>query len=232
MFRNFLCMAAIAVLLASAGKVEASVSLTIQGDNPQGPANFIPFGDGTTFGPFQGFIYRNIPAFDLGVGDILAFDLGRPNDVPISMNIALAQTTSNGSIQQDSNGFTTIVSNGTATSPFGNAIRFDYELGFVVDTPFTFSGGGLIIRFNATGDFAGDNRGNQVLVFSDADDPSGYFVQRFYGDADGEYPYDGSDGGTIGNFRLELSSSVVPEPTSLIVWGLLGAVGLKRRRRS
>jgi hypothetical protein len=44
-----------------------------------GPSNCIPFGT-SDFGPYKGFIYKNVPAFTLHTQHRIAFDMGNPND--------------------------------------------------------------------------------------------------------------------------------------------------------
>ncbi len=91
----------------------------------------------------------------------------------------------------------------------------DYELQFTSQAPFNFSGGGLIIRFSSPGGaFASDLQQDQTLI-NDANgtDSSGFFVKRFFNDADGLPPYGDSDTQGIGGFRLTLLD-VPPTPPS------------------
>ena len=177
----------------------------IYANNVYGPSNCIPFGmPYTSSTDHMGFIYANLPAFDLYAGDTLAFDLGAQNDVDITMDIAVAATSSNGGIEPDANGFTTIATGVTASTPRGNTVQGDYELGFLLDADFSFAGGGLIIRFQASANsaFANDNSCTQVLMYANSSDSSGYFVRRFYLDPDGLYPWSGSDTSVIGGFEI------------------------------
>lgn len=69
-----------------------SASQTVVSIVPQSPTsvgNCIPFGQNDAYG-FQGFIYRNVPAFTLQVGDKIAFDLGSQNDVDTRRTIFFA----------------------------------------------------------------------------------------------------------------------------------------------
>ena len=198
MFRFLLCgicFLSITTSYASATTVTGNSGYT---------SNCIPFGNGdpNSYGNYKGFVYQNVPAFTLAVGDTIAFDLGAQNDNDIVMNIAFAATLSNGSDQEDSNGFTQVVSAGTPSEPRGNNTTGDYELKYTADAPFTFGGGGLIIRFNGAGMFASDGTCDQVLHGFDSSDSSGFFVTRFYNDSDGSYPWSGMDGSSIGGFVI------------------------------
>ena len=86
-------------------------------------------------------------------GSRIAFDLGAPNDQPIAVDIALAAATANGASTPNA-AFTTVVSAATPLDPDGDAIVGNYELEFTVTAPFDFPGGGLIVRFLATGAYA------------------------------------------------------------------------------
>src|SRR5262249_29472848 len=155
-----------------------AATITLQGNSTTGPTNCIPFGGAGPYLPYMGFIYKNVPAFTLAVGEKVAFDLGSPNDQPIMMDIALATAVSNGSDTPNAAGFTTIVTGGIPSDPDGDAIIGNYELAFTATAPFSFSGGGLIVRFHPTGTFATDGDCGQVLMHSDASDSSGLFVER------------------------------------------------------
>lgn len=65
----------------------------------------------------MGFVYKNIPAFNLGLGDSIAFDTGGTNDTPLQFNIELASAAANGASVEDSNGYT-VVSSGLAAAVF------------------------------------------------------------------------------------------------------------------
>ncbi|MCK4739578.1 MAG: proprotein convertase P-domain-containing protein [Deltaproteobacteria bacterium] len=185
----------------SIGTTEA---VTIAPTDTQTVGNAFPFGMGTIWPNNAGFIYKNIPAFELGIGDTLAFDLGAMNDVDIQLEIALATTTVDGGDIQDATGFTTVVTNTQVpANPRGDTTVGNYELQFTAEAPFSFAGGGLIIRFsNPGGAFASDSVGNFVLVRATSADASGYFVKRFFTDADGVSPWDSSDNSDIGGFRI------------------------------
>ena len=190
------------LLLLSAG---LAADIVIHPASPSGPSNCIPFGKPySSPTQYQGFVYANIPAFDLYAGDTLAFDLAALNDTDINVSIAMAATTSNGSAQPDGNGFTTIATNVTAATPRGNTTKGDYELAFTLDSNFSFAGGGLIIRFQpgANSAFSTDSSCTQVLMAGNSSDSSGYLVSRFYNDPDGLYPWSGQDAYVIGGFEI------------------------------
>ena len=181
MFLNAVRIFVLSIILSTFSTANATVT-KIEG-NSSDMSNCIPFGGWSSANsstPYMGFIYKNIPAFSLAVGDTIAFDLGAENDQAIVMDIALAATTSNGGTEQDSNGFTQVVNTGTPSDPNGNTTIGDFELEYTATAAFSFSGGGLIIRFRKAGSFANDTTCDQVLVHYDATDSSGYFVTRFY----------------------------------------------------
>jgi hypothetical protein len=177
-----------------------------------------PFGEGIVWTPYMGFVYENIPPFELKTGDTVAFDLGVPNDVNIGMNIDMAPTLTNGG---DTPGalFTNIIGNTqTPTNPHGNAVVGDYELGFKAQAPFSFAGGGLIIRFsNPSPAYALDATcTGQAVGAAGGTDGSGRFVERFSGDADGAYPWSNvtqAAGNWIAQFRITRPDPATPGPT-------------------
>ncbi|MDP2309564.1 MAG: putative metal-binding motif-containing protein [Pseudomonadota bacterium] len=171
--------------------------IALESASPSGPGNSIPFGgvsaDCNVSDDYQGFVYKNVPAFDLLPGDTLAFDLGAENDATIELDIALAAAVSNGSLEQEASGFTDVVTGGVPSDPDGNDIEGDFELVFTVEAPFSFAGGGLLIRFHSAGSYAEDTTCTQVLMYASGYDGSSLFVERFYNDEDGVYPW-GSGG--------------------------------------
>jgi hypothetical protein len=173
--------------------------------------------------PYFGFVYKNVPPFEVKPGDTVAFDLGSPNtDHDIQVDIAMAPA-ANGT-DTNTGAFTTIVPNTqTPASPRGNDVEGDYELAFTAQAGFNFTGGGLIIRISNPGpSFIGDETCDVSLVgASTGTDPSGFFVSRVYTDADGVSPWDQGDSGPIGQFRLTL----LPESNAIG----FGASGSKAR---
>lgn len=182
--------------------------------NPAAPSgnNSFPFGRGDLWTPQMGFVYKNIPAFDLKPGETIAFDLGAQNEVDIQLQIDMAATTVNGGDLPGA--YTTVVPNTQVPlNPRGNAVMGDYELQFTAQAPFNFAGGGMIIRFsNPGGAYASDSASAipTMLNIADGSDASGFFVERFYGDADGLPPYSLSDPGSIPGFRLSIADVPVP----------------------
>jgi hypothetical protein len=161
--------------------------------------------------PYMGFVYKNVPAFQLKVGDSLAFDLGHMNNANIQLEIALSPTTSNGG-DTPSGVFQTVVQNTqTPTNPRGDTTVGNFELSFTAQAPFNFPGGGLIIRFaNPSPSYAADSSCTSVLVRTTSSDPSNNFVERFWGDTDGAAPWENPDPASIGGFRVTLAD--VPPP--------------------
>jgi hypothetical protein len=154
----------------------------------------------------MGFVYKNVPAFQLKTGDSLAFDLGAMGSFDVQLEIALAATTANGG-EVPSQAFTTVVTNTqTPANPRGDTTVGNFELSFVAQAPFSFPGGGLIIRFaNPSPSYALDNNCDSVLVRTNSSDPSNNFVERFYHDADGAAPWDTVSTFSIGGFRVTLA---------------------------
>lgn len=203
-------------LFAVGGVAKAQETITILADSPD-VGNCYPFADTSAYdlggwGPYMGFVYRNVPPFTLKAGDILAFDLGALNGEDVQVDIELAAATSNGG-SDPALPYTKVVSNTQIPlNPNGDTIIGNYEMQFTVEAPFDFPGGGLIIRFsNAGGEYASYGDCDQVLVSASASDSSGYFVERFFYDEDGLPPYDERAGDSIGGFRVIISD--VPPPT-------------------
>jgi hypothetical protein len=230
--RNLL-LGTIAVVGMTASAAQAAV-LTVQGDSSGITGNCIPFGCPGSYGPYQGFIYQNLPAFTLNVGDKIAFDSAGVNNTPLSFNIFLSSTTTNGGTNPV--GFTQVVNNGTAGSVYGDNALFNYDLTFTFQNAFSFSGGGLIIGFQATGAAANDTSWIGNLVGTTAGDSPDKFVGRYYAATTLDPSTGGQDGGAIGNFQLVMDAqpqTPVPEPASMALLGagLLGLAGLHRRRQ-
>jgi hypothetical protein len=208
-------MAAAVALLAGQATIGVAHGASTVNVNPAGPnsdPNEFPFGRADVW-PQMGFVYQNVPAFNLKTGDTIAFDLGAQNNVDIQLQISMAATTVNGG---DVPGpYTSVVANSQVPlNPRGNTVMGDYELQFTAQAPFNFVGGGLIIRFSSPGGaFATDTVQQDATLINDADstDSSGLFVKRFFNDADGLPPYGDSDNQGIGGFRLTLLD-VPPTP--------------------
>ena len=204
---------------ATIGVAQGADTVNVNPAGPNSDPNEFPFGRADVW-PQMGFVYKNVPAFNLKTGDTIAFDLGAQNNVDIQLQISMAATTVNGG---DIPGpYTTVVNNTQVPlNPRGNTVMGDYELQFTSQAPFNFGGGGLIIRFSSPGGaFATDLQQDPTLV-NDADgtDSSGFFVKRFFGDADGLPPYSNSDTQGLAGFRLTLldtppTPSATPGTTS------------------
>jgi len=150
----------------------------IQGDPASG---FVPTS------PNMGFIYKDIPPFDLNPGDVLAFDLGAVNDFDVAIDIEMVATTVNGETTE-AGPFVKIVSNSyNPLKARGDTIIGNFDLRFVVDNAFSFAGGGLIIKFsNGSAAYRADNQScDQVGVVALSTDATGNFVQAFWSDEDG-----------------------------------------------
>jgi hypothetical protein len=210
-----------ALLVGGQAMVASANGATTVNVTPAMPAttgdNCYPFGlggiDMETWTPFMGFVYKDVPAFQLKTGDKLAFDLVAMNDVDVQLKIEFAPTTGNGG-DTPSLPFTTVVTNTqTPTNPRGDTTLENYELGFTAEAPFNFTGGGLIIRFSdPSTSYLTDTHCDGVLGGADSSDPSGFFVERYYGDADGVTPYDHFDVASLAGFRLTLADVSATAP--------------------
>src|SRR5215204_2760493 len=171
-----LIASAVAVSVLSAGSAQAA-TVTVFPNTPGVNTTWNPFGHGTSWTPYTAFIYQNIPSFELNTGDTLAFDLGAVNNADIELDIALARTVSNGTVV-DAEPFQTVVTNEqTPLNPRGDTTVGNFELRFTAQAPFSFPGGGLIIRFSdPSPSYAADNTINHVLVSGNTGDTSGFFV--------------------------------------------------------
>ena len=195
-------------LLPAAASAATPKTITVGPSGPPSLANTFPFGRGDLWTPFMGFVYQNIPAFQLKVGDTLAFDTNQVNDADVQLDIALVSAVSNGSDVQGQ-AFKTVVSNTqTPANPRGDTVIGDYELQWKAQAPFSFPGGGLIIRFgNPSPSYATDTTATGNLVGAISTDPSGLFAERAFSDPDGVAPWTNNDNMDIGAFRLTLQPS-------------------------
>ena len=184
-----------------------AATITVQPQTPyiSSTNNAFPFGIGTTWTPFAAFIYRNVPAFELKTGDSIAFDTrSSANGTPIQLDFDLAGTTFNGS-DVASGPFTRVVLNSqtAAPTPGGDATEGNFELGYKATAPFSFPGGGLIIRVsNPSPTYAADSSFTPNLGGGAASDPSGFFLERSTSDPDGVAPWNNSGGDNISSFRV------------------------------
>jgi hypothetical protein len=203
-------------------------------DSPVTVDNCIPLGNNTDFG-FCGFIYRDVPAFELVAGNEVAFDLGALNNVDTRRNIYFASagfnpappihdgfdiTTSQNIVA--ASGWTQIVPDSQVPqNPLGNNTVGDYELIFTAVAPFSFPGGGLIVGFGASPPGAYADPGcEQVLVHTTSADASGQFYCRFFFMPDqtaGVLDPANAGGGTavaIGGIIIEGTKPVSIDPAS------------------
>ncbi len=175
-------------LLVPVGALSSPAAVEIVPASPRGVGGCIPFGTNTRFG-FSGFVYRDIPAFSLRPGDVIAFDLGGLNDVDVRRDIYLAPTNVDpvdGTRGVRALGWTRVASDDQVPDePRGNTVVGDYELRYRSETDFTFGGGGLAVGFGAAppGTYR-DPFCRQVLVHTNAGDPSGRFFARFWNQGD------------------------------------------------
>ncbi|HET8539503.1 MAG TPA: PKD domain-containing protein, partial [Anaeromyxobacter sp.] len=169
--------------------------------------NCIPFGDNVSYG-FTGFIYRNIPPFELRPGDKIRFDLGSVNGVDVRRTIFFARANVNparytyptGQGVRADGGWTQVVSETqTPANPRGNFEVGDFELTYTAEASFSFPGGGLIVGFQGAPPATYFDGGcDQVLSRTVYDDASNLFYTRFFWKADRTLdPLDLDPGGVI-----------------------------------
>jgi hypothetical protein len=191
---KWVALVATAVTLGvGAAPARADQTVTVAPDNPV--PNCWPFGigsGGASWTPYLASVYQNIPPFELKAGDLLAFDMVSGNDVDIQLEIAMARTTTNGGTTE-AEPFQAVVFNPQAPgNPRGDTTAGNFELRFTAEQPFSFPGGGLIIRFsNPGGAFASDTgcMSAGTATAGGASDPAGFFVGRAVNDADGVSPW-------------------------------------------
>jgi hypothetical protein len=217
--------AAVAVSALSAGASQAA-TVTVSPDNPNVASNCFPFGVGSPgpsqhWTPFAAFIYQNVPGFELKTGDTLAFDLGAVNDADIELDIALARTVTNGTIVEGEPFKTVVTNDQTPLNPRGDTTVGNFELRFTAEAPFSFPGGGLIIRFSdPSTSYEADTNCDGVLNAATSSDTSGFFVRRSFQDPDGVFPWAAPGTPTdptccIGGFRVVTTTPSVPPPNPL-----------------
>lgn len=201
--RNQRVLLAVAVAVVAPRPAAAEV-ITIDDGGSQG-ATSIPFTctvgtEGEIWLPTMGFVYRNVEAFALTPGDTIAFDIQMrtvdPDDLGFlpQLDIALAHA-SNPLLPfkpDDLPGSDfTIVAHAAIGASAGNRILRDYDLVFTVDAPFSFPGGGLIIRVaNPKGVLATKTDASCLPVITADHAPTGTnrLVGTFAREA-GEYPW-------------------------------------------
>ncbi len=200
--RRGLALAAVITAGLTAPRRATADVITIDDGNDQ-TARF-PFtcskdDDITLWLPYMGLVYRNVEPFELSPGDTIAFDLRADLGFLPQLDLALAHA-------PDPNDPTrpadlpgsdfTLVANDVIASRGGNAMVEDYELAFTADAPFSFPGGGLIIRFSEPRGELAQRTNDMCLDVITADtQPTGTnrLVATFVRDADGEFPFDNVD---------------------------------------
>lgn len=189
----------------------------------------VPFGaefsGETTYGPDRGFIYKNLPAFELVAGSTLAFDLGHANDNPIEFDIGMTTTTVNGG-GTPAAALTKVVSNTQhAADPDGDDIVGNYELVFTVEQAFSFPGGGLIINFSNPGvNFVNDGTcGDGHVVSTTSSDPSDYFAWGYFRDVLIVDSSVGTRTAPIGGFIIDTAPALATFSVGGNVSGLTGS---------
>jgi hypothetical protein len=210
-----LIASAVAVSALSAGSAQAA-TVTVFPDtpNPTGQQIF-PFGIGSVWTPYAAFMYQNIPSFQLNTGDTLAFDLNAVNNVDIELDIALARTVSNGTIVEGEPFKQVVTNEQTPLNPRGDTTVGNFELRFTAQAPFSFPGGGLIIRFSdPSPSYAADATFTPNLVYGNSTDTSAFFVRRAIADADGVFPWPNSDTTNIGAFQVVTADPTVVPPAN------------------
>ena len=152
--------------------------------------------------PYGGYIYKNLPAFDLDPGDTLAFDNYGVSNEDIRVTLALAATRRNGSIEPSERFKTVVQSTASPSSPRGNETIGDFDLRFRVTSRFSFNGGGLVIRVsNPAGTYASD-RSCVGAVAGGNRGANRFFLNRFYADPDGAFPWRNKGNVQIAAFQI------------------------------
>jgi MYXO-CTERM domain-containing protein len=197
-------MATLVAITLVAPRGSSAEVITIN-DGARPGTSAIPFtcsvaGESPLWRPAMGFVYRNVEAFDLSVGDTIAFDIQMPAAGPADLgfrpqvDIALAHAPDpQKPFKPDDlpGSDFTIVAHGAIAAGAGNRIVGDYDLVFQADAPFHFAGGGLIIRVtNPQGELAIRHDNDCVSVITVDQQPSGTnrLVGTFKLEA-GEYPW-------------------------------------------
>jgi hypothetical protein len=184
-------LAVAAAFVVQPASVQAGSQVRLAPADPTGVDNCIPFGDNVDFG-FSGFIYRNVPAFNLVRGDRIAFDLGGVNDRVTRRNIYLSAASKNPDEAELQGG--NVISQGITATEWvqisselhaphpgrGNTTKDDWDLRYKVEADFSFPGGGLIIGFDGSppAEFEDPNC-TGVVVTTVSHDSSGVFYARF-----------------------------------------------------
>ncbi len=174
--------------VAPRGATASAATEVLAASDPSPGVVCEPFGLGDGGGDHMGAVWAGVPAFDLLPGDVIAFDLMAPNDVDIIVDIALAGTVEDGT-DEPAGPLVTVATAARATAPRGDDIRGNFELAFIVEEPFSFSGGGLVLQLTPRLGYANDETCTPNLEGASATDPSGHFVARTLYEYDGDWPW-------------------------------------------
>jgi len=194
---------AVAFTVAAIAPRRSSADVITIHDGAQPGTTKIPFTctkdtENNLWPPAMGFIYRNVENFELVPGDTIAFDIqmpaGDPDDLGFrpELDIALAHAsdplTPFKPDDLPGSDFTIVAHDGIASGA-GNRIVEDYDLVFTVDAPFSFPGGGLIIRVTNPKGVLADTTLCRLAITADTQ-PSGTnrLVGTFTQEV-GEYPW-------------------------------------------
>jgi len=166
---------------------------------------------------------------DFSVDALLWFDWGS-NGLQFSRQVGL--WTDSGTLLGS-----VVVNSGTSSSFFGQPQTQGQYRGELLATPIALTSG-AIYRVGGV-ETGGEDRGvfqPTSIVTSSEITHLGTVADFNPGPPTFEFPGDftpGQTSGYVGGADLHIAhdNGAIPEPTSLIVWGLLGAVCLKRRRR-
>ena len=182
---------AVAALIIQPASVQAGSQVRLAPADATAVSNCIPFADNVDFG-FTGFIYRNVPAFELQRGDRISFDLGGVNDRVVRRNIYLSTANKNPE-EAELNG-SNVVSQGIMATEWvqitsehhaphpgrGNTVKDDWDLRYKVESDFSFPGGGLIIGFDGFPPAEFEDPGcDAVVVTTVSHDSRNVFYARF-----------------------------------------------------
>lgn len=148
-----------------------------------GSTSCAPFG-ATSFGNIV-FTYRNIAPFTVKAGDKISFDsVGLVNNVNVCRSIYFAvsatpfTTCANVAdvVTTTAAGWTKVVNLGCGG--FGNTVVGDFDLEYVIDAPYSFEGGNLLIATDVTGAVTDGTCTWNTRDVACSDAPDSYFVSR------------------------------------------------------
>ncbi len=122
------------------------------------------------------------------------------NDISIQRNIFLAHATNANSPLNIPVGYTQVVSTSqTPQNSFGNTILGDYELKFILESPYSFPGGTLVIAFSGG---TNDPNCDGSLSLTSYTDASNNFLCRFYYETSLSSSLSYVDNADIGGYKI------------------------------